>query len=74
MSRLEQLQGFEKVIAPFDGIITQRLTDIGDLINAGNGGTGHELFRIAKINVVRAFVTVPETYSAADRRWDEGNT
>jgi RND family efflux transporter MFP subunit len=62
VSRLEQLQGFEKVIAPFDGIITQRLTDIGDLINAGNGGTGYELFRIAKINVIRAYVTVPETY------------
>ena len=62
VSRLEQLQGFEKVVAPFDGIITQRLTDIGDLINAGNGGTGYELFRIAKINVIRAYVTVPETF------------
>lgn len=64
VSRLEQMQGFEKVTAPFDGTITQRLTDIGDLINAGNGGTGHELFRIARINVIRAYVTVPETYSA----------
>ncbi len=63
VSRLEQMQGFEKVIAPFDGTITQRLTDIGDLINAGNGGTGHELFHIAQINVIRAYVTVPETYS-----------
>jgi RND family efflux transporter MFP subunit len=62
VSRLEQLQGFEKVIAPFDGVITQRLTDIGNLINAGNGGTGQELFRMAKINVIRAYVTVPETY------------
>ena len=64
VSRLEQMQAFEKVTAPFDGTITQRLTDIGDLINAGNGGTGHELFRIARINVIRAYVTVPETYSA----------
>jgi RND family efflux transporter MFP subunit len=63
VSRLEQMQGFEKVTAPFDGTITQRLTDVGDLINAGNGGTGYELFRIAKINVIRAYVTVPETYS-----------
>jgi RND family efflux transporter MFP subunit len=63
VSRLEQLQSFEKVIAPFNGVITQRLTDIGDLINAGNGGTGNQLFRIAKIDVVRTFVTVPETYS-----------
>ncbi|MGA9566988.1 MAG: efflux RND transporter periplasmic adaptor subunit [Candidatus Korobacteraceae bacterium] len=63
VSRLEQMQGFEKVVAPFDGTITQRLTDIGDLINAGNSGTGHELFHISRINVIRAYVTVPETYS-----------
>ena len=63
VSRLEQMQGFEKVTAPFDGTITQRLTDIGNLINAGNGGTGHELFRISNINVIRAYITVPETYS-----------
>jgi RND family efflux transporter MFP subunit len=63
VSRLEQLQGFEKVVAPFDGIITQRHTDIGNLINAGNSGTGSELFRMAKIDVVRVFVTVPEAYS-----------
>jgi RND family efflux transporter MFP subunit len=63
VSRLEQLQGFEKVIAPFDGIITQRHTDIGNLINAGNSGTGYELFRMSKIDVVRVFVTVPEAYS-----------
>jgi RND family efflux transporter MFP subunit len=63
VSRLEQMQGFEKVVAPFDGIITQRRTDIGDLINAGNGGTGSQLFSIVKIDVVRVFVTVPEAYS-----------
>jgi RND family efflux transporter MFP subunit len=63
VDRLEQLQGFERVTAPFNGIITQRSTDIGDLINAGNGGTGYELFRMAKIDVIRTFVTVPETYS-----------
>lgn len=61
--RLEQLQGFEKVVAPFDGIITQRRTDIGHLINAGNGGTDCELFRMSKIDVVRVYVTVPEAYS-----------
>jgi RND family efflux transporter MFP subunit len=63
VSRLEQMQGFEKVVAPFDGIITQRLTDIGNLINAGNGGASQELFRMSKIDVVRVFVTVPEAYS-----------
>jgi RND family efflux transporter MFP subunit len=63
VSRLEQMQGFEKVVAPFDGIITQRLIDVGNLINAGNGGTGQQLFRMSKIDVVRVFVTVPEAYS-----------
>jgi RND family efflux transporter MFP subunit len=57
------MQGFEKVVAPFDGIITQRLIDVGNLINAGNGGTGQQLFRMSKIDVVRVFVTVPEAYS-----------
>jgi RND family efflux transporter MFP subunit len=63
VSRLQQMQGFERVVAPFDGIITQRRTDIGDLVNAGNGGVTFELFRISKINTVRIFVPVPETYS-----------
>jgi RND family efflux transporter MFP subunit len=63
VSRLQQMQGFERVVAPFDGIITQRKTDIGDLVNAGNGGATFELFRISKIDTVRIFVPVPETYS-----------
>jgi RND family efflux transporter MFP subunit len=63
VQRLEELQGFEKVTAPFDGVITQRLTDIGDLINAGNSGANTQLFRISKIDVVRVFVPVPEIYS-----------
>jgi RND family efflux transporter MFP subunit len=63
VSRLQQMQGFERVVAPFDGIITQRKTDIGDLVNAGNGGATFELFRISKIDTVRIFVSVPETYS-----------
>jgi RND family efflux transporter MFP subunit len=61
--RLEQMQGFEKIIAPFDGIITLRKTDFGDLVNAGNSGVGQELFRISQNNIVRVFVTVPEEFS-----------
>ena len=64
VKRLEDMQSFEKVTAPFDGVITQRLTDVGDLINAGNGGTGAQLFRIAKIDIMRVFVPVPEIYSS----------
>jgi RND family efflux transporter MFP subunit len=63
VSRLEQMQGFEKIIAPFDGVITLRRTDFGDLVNAGNAGVGQEMFRISQNNVVRVFVTVPEEFS-----------
>lgn len=63
VARLEQMQGFEKVYAPFDGVITERKTDFGDLINAGNSGVGRELFHISLISTVRVFVNVPEEYS-----------
>jgi RND family efflux transporter MFP subunit len=63
VSRLEQMQGFEKIVAPFDGVITQRKTDFGDLVNAGNAGVGRELFQISQNSIVRVFVTVPEEFS-----------
>ena len=64
--RLEQLQQFEKVCAPFDGIVTARNINEGDLINAGSGG-GKEMFRVARINTLRVFVNVPEDYSGSIR-------
>jgi RND family efflux transporter MFP subunit len=63
VTRLEQMQGFEKIVAPFDGVITLRKTDFGDLVNAGNAGVGRELFRISQNNIVRVFATVPEEFS-----------
>jgi RND family efflux transporter MFP subunit len=65
VGRLEQMQGFEKIYAPFDGVITARKTDVGDLINAGNSGLGAELFRISNIATMRVYVNVPEVYSEA---------
>jgi RND family efflux transporter MFP subunit len=65
VQRLEQLQGFERVCAPFDGIVTARNTDIGDLINAGSSGIGQELFRIARIDTLRTFINVPEDYTGS---------
>ena len=56
-------QSYERVAAPFSGVVTERRTDIGDLINAGNSGTGAELFRLSRIDVMRIFVSVPEVYS-----------
>jgi RND family efflux transporter MFP subunit len=63
--RLEQLQSFEKVYAPFAGVITARNTDIGALINAGAGGVPQELFHMAAVNRLRVFVSVPEVDSRA---------
>jgi RND family efflux transporter MFP subunit len=64
--RLEQLQGFEKIFAPFDGVITARNVDIGVLVNAGSTTTsGRELFHMAAIHKLRVFVAVPEIYSRA---------
>src|SRR5713226_8250267 len=65
--RLEQLQAFEKVYAPFDGIITARNTDIGALIDAGANTQPRELFHIAAIRKLRLYVAVPEVYSRAAR-------
>lgn len=65
--RLEQLQSFEKIYAPFDGIITARNTDIGALIDAGASTQPRELFHIAAIRTLRLYVSVPEVYSRAAR-------
>jgi RND family efflux transporter MFP subunit len=64
--RLEQLQSFEKIYAPYSGVVTQRNTDIGDLINSGSSTTSNtakELFHIASVNELRVFVAVPEIYA-----------
>ena len=61
VKRLEELQSFERVYAPFDGVITARNTDIGALIDPGSsGGTARELFHIAAINRLRVYVNVPQ--------------
>jgi RND family efflux transporter MFP subunit len=63
--RLEQLQSFERIYAPFSGVITTRNTDIGALINAGAGGMPQELFHMAAVNRLRIYVAVPEVDSEA---------
>src|SRR6266536_3498108 len=65
--RLEELQGFQKIYAPFDGVITARNTDIGALINSGASAPGQELFHLAAISTLRVFVAVPQLYSQAVR-------
>jgi len=61
--RLQDLESFKRVYAPFTGVITQRNTDIGMLINAGNGGGNTSLFTLAQIDPLRVFVAVPQTYA-----------
>lgn len=66
VKRLEELQSFEKIYAPFDGVITFRNTDIGHLIDSGSsGGMRTELFHIAQPDKLRVYVNVPETYAPA---------
>ena len=60
VDRMQELTGFERVVAPFDGVITARNTDIGHLINAGAGGTAAELFTLAAVDKLRIYVAVPE--------------
>lgn len=56
--RLEELKGFARVVAPFEGTITVRRTDVGELVSAGSG---RELFRLAQTTMLRVFVRVPQT-------------
>jgi RND family efflux transporter MFP subunit len=60
--RLEELQRFQKVYAPFDGVITARNTDIGALIDSGANSPGKELFDLSATDRLRVFVNVPQTY------------
>ena len=65
VKRLEDLQGFQKITAPFAGVITSRTTDLGTLVDAG--GQARELFRLAAIGKLRVFISVPQTHAQAAR-------
>jgi RND family efflux transporter MFP subunit len=62
-ARLRNLQGFNKVVAPFDGVVTSRTIDVGDLVDAGNGGVGKALFTIAQLDPLRLYVFVPQVFA-----------
>src|SRR6202167_569481 len=61
VSRLEELTGFEQIKAPFDGVVTARNVDIGDLVNAG-GNTGRPMFQVADLHRMRIYVQVPQAF------------
>ncbi len=72
VGRLEALESFKRITAPFDGVVTARGTDIGALINVG-AGAGPELFAVADIHQMRVYVRVPQSFSARDQGWAEGD-
>ena len=63
VARLQELESFKRVLAPFDGTVTQRNTDVGALINAGQS-TGNALFRVADTHRLRIYVSVPQPYAS----------
>ncbi|HEY1773013.1 MAG TPA: efflux RND transporter periplasmic adaptor subunit [Gammaproteobacteria bacterium] len=63
VDRLDALESFKRIVAPFDGIVTSRQTDVGALINAGQD-SGPELFSVADVHKLRVYVHVPQDYSA----------
>jgi RND family efflux transporter MFP subunit len=65
--RLEDLESFKHIYAPFSGVITRRNVDTGTLINAGNGGATQQLFSLAQTDPLRVYVSVPEAYAPSIR-------
>jgi len=66
VKRLEELKSFQKIYAPFSGVITARNTDVGALIDSGSsGGVRTELFHIVQPDKLRVYVSVPQVYSQA---------
>jgi RND family efflux transporter MFP subunit len=61
VSRLVQLQGFERIVAPFEGVVTARNVEQGDLVNDGSGGGARSLFDVAQSDVLRVQVEVPQS-------------
>jgi len=66
VARLREMESFKRVLAPFDGVVTQRNTDIGALINAGQS-PGAALFRVADTRRLRIYVSVPQSYASSIR-------
>jgi len=62
VDRIEALKGFTRIVAPFDGMVTARETDVGALINAGSG-SGPELFVVSDVRKLRVYVRVPQNYA-----------
>ena len=62
--QLEAMETFKNIVAPFDGVVTARNTDVGALINAGSGGGGQALFEVSDLHKIRIYVQVPQAFTA----------
>jgi RND family efflux transporter MFP subunit len=71
VGQYEELVSYGRVLAPFDGTISERLIDVGSLVNAGSGANGQPLFRLVAIDPMRVFVQVPQTYAPGVHVGDE---
>ncbi|MBV8207666.1 MAG: efflux RND transporter periplasmic adaptor subunit [Acidobacteria bacterium] len=67
VKRLEEMESFKHLYAPFAGVITRRDVDIGALVTAGSGGQTKPLFEMAQVDVLRVYVSIPEAYAASIR-------
>lgn len=65
VDRLRKLEEFKRIVAPFSGIVTRRNVEVGDLVDAGNGGTAKALFSVAQVETLHTYLYVPQTYSSA---------
>lgn len=65
VKRLEELENFKRVYAPWSGVLTKRNVDPGALINSGNTGEGKEMFDVARTDPLRVYVAVPQAYAPA---------
>jgi RND family efflux transporter MFP subunit len=62
VERINAMKNYTRIVAPFDGVVTARSTDIGALINAGSGGNGEALFVVSDVRKLRVYVQVPQSY------------
>lgn len=71
VTRLRKQEQFKRVVAPFDGVITRRNVDVGDLIDGGNAGAGRALFTLAQVDQLRAYLYVPQAYAMRIKAGDK---
>jgi RND family efflux transporter MFP subunit len=73
VQRLRELTGFQKVVAPFDGIVTRRTAEVGMLVNAGSNSGTHPLFSVAQVDILRVQAAVPQSSAMGMKPGDQAH-